>query len=158
MREERTSGGKEFMIALGIAAVLYLICGMGMSLFGDYAFIGGIISILVFCVFGFFILTRYTSKFTYTLKGGRLRINRMIGKRNKEVEFSVSDIADTAYGVKPESFPKKPYMMRVSLKSNKKSMFISYKDRDGKIQGVVIEPSDKLRKRIDRERTQAEND
>lgn len=157
MREEHASGGKEFAITLLVAAVLYLICGMGMSLFGDYAFIGGIISLLVFCVFGFFVLTRYTAKFTYTLKNGRLRVNRMIGKRNKEVDIKLSDITKTSFGVKPADFPKKPYMMRVSVRNQKKSMFIEFKDKDGEIKGIVIEPSDKLLKRIDRERKKVEN-
>lgn len=156
MSEERASGGKEFATALFFAALLYLICGMGMSLFGDYAFIGGILSLIVFCIFGFIVLTRYSARFTYTLKNGRLRINRMIGKRNKEVDIKISDIIQTSYGVKPEGFPKKPYMMRVSIASSKKSMFIEY-NSDGERKGIVIEPSDKLLKRIDRERKKVEN-
>ncbi len=157
MKEEIKAGGKEFAITLLISAVLYISCGMMMSLFGDYAFVGGIISILIFCVFGFYVLTRYTARFTYNLKNGRLRINRMIGKRNKEVDIDLSYVIDTVYGVKPTDFPKRPYIMRVSIISAKRSMFIKYKDKDGDVKGIVIEPSEKLRKRIDLERKKVDN-
>ncbi len=158
MKEEIKAGGKEFAITLFWSAVLYLFCGMMMSLFSDYAFIGGVISILIFCVFGFFVLTRYTARFTYNLNDNRLRINRMIGKRNKEVDIAIVSVIDTAYGIKPADFPKKPYMMRVSIASSKRSMFIKYKNKDGEIKGVVIEPSQKLKKRIDLERKKVDND
>ena len=157
MKEEIKAGGKEFGITMFFSAVLYLFCGVMMSLFGNYAFIGGILSILIFCVFGFYVLTRYTARFTYTLKDGRLRVNRMIGKRNKEVDILISSVTDTVYGVKPVDFPQKPYMMRVSIVSDKRSMFIKYKDMDGEIKGLVIEPSEKLKKRIDLERKKVDN-
>lgn len=158
MSEERTSGGKEFMITLLCAGALYLSCGIMMSFFGSYAFIGGILSVLIFGVYGFYVLTRYTARFTYSLKNGRLRVNRMIGKRNKEVDIPVSCITGTAFGVKPATFPRKPYMMRVSIISNKKSMFIEFKDKDGQLKGLVIEPSQKLIKRIELERKKVDND
>ena len=128
-----------------------------MSLFGNYAFIGGVLSILIFCVFGFYVLTRYTARFTYTLKDGRLRVNRMIGKRNKEVDILISSVVDAVYGIKPADFPQKPYMMRVSIVSEKRSLFIKHKDKDGEIKGLVIEPSEKLKKRIDLERKKVDN-
>ena len=158
MKEELKAGGKEFAVTLLISAALYISCGVMMSLFGNYAFVGGIISILVFCVFGFYVLTRYTARFTYNLKDRRLRINRMIGKRNKEIDIAISSVIDTAYGIKPADFPKDAYIMRVSIVSAKRSLFIKYKDKDGEIKGAVIEPSEKLRKRIDMERKKVDND
>lgn len=152
MSEEVTAGGKEFVIAMAWAAALYILSAAIMSAFNGYAFIGGIIAIIIFAVFGFFILTRYTARFTYSLKNGRLRINRMIGKRNKEVELACSDIVDLCYGGKPSSFPKRPYMMRKSIISAKHSLYIEYKDKSGADCGVVIEPSQKLRSKIERER------
>ncbi len=157
MKEEIKAGGKEFAITVFLSAVLYIFCGMMMSLFGNYAFIGGVISILIFCVFGFYVLTRYTARFTYTLKDGRLRINRMIGKRNKEVDIEISKIIDTHYGIKSTDFPKKPYMMRTSIISSRRSLFIKFNNKDGVIKGIVIEPSEKLRKRIDLERKKVDN-
>ena len=152
MREEHSSGIKEFIFVLLWAAVLYVACGAMMSLFGDYAFIGGIISLLVFCVFGYIVLIHYTSRFTYSVKNGILRINRTIGKRNKEVEFECKNITRTMYGIKPDGFRKPIKNMRVSVFSAKKSMYIEYCKKGGTIESVVIEPSDKLIKRIEKER------
>ena len=152
MKEEYSSGGKQFLFVLLWSAFLYVACGTMMAAFGNYAFIGGIISVLVFCVFGFFVLTHYTSKFTYSIKNDRLRINRMIGKRNKEIEISCRDITRTHFGAKPNVFAKPVQSMQISVISKKKSMYIEYRTKDGKKSSVVIEPSEKLRRRIEKER------
>ena len=152
MKEEYSSGGKQFLFVLLWSAFLYVACGTMMAAFGNYAFIGGIISVLVFCVFGFFVLTHYTSKFTYSIKNDRLRINRMIGKRNKEIEISCRDITRTHFGAKPNDFARPVQSMQISVISKKKSMYIEYRTKDGKTASVVIEPSEKLRRRIEKER------
>ena len=156
MKEELTAGGKEFAYVLFWAAALYLLCGIVMNRFGAYAFIGGIIAVIFFSAFGFFVLTHYTARFTYELKSGRLRINRLIGKRNKEIDFACADITDTYYGYKPNSLPKGCRSMRKSIISRKKSMYIVYTDKSGTVCAAVIEPSDKLRKRIEKERTKGQ--
>lgn len=152
MKEEISSGGKQFWAVIAWSAVLYFICGVISAGFRSYAFVGGIISILIFCVFGFFVLIHYTARFTYTLKGGKLRINRTIGKRNKEIEIKCSDITNLYYGFKPVLFPKRPMSMRVSVFSPKKSLYIEYKNSSGEKNGIIIEPSEKLRRKIDKER------
>lgn len=152
MKEELTAGGKEFIFVLLWAALFYIICGCMMSLFGDYAFIGGIISVIVFAVFGYFVLVHYTARFTYQLKDGRLRVNRMIGKRNREADFACSDINGIYYGFKPSSFPKRYTNMTKSIVSKKKVLYIEYTNKSKKICGVAIEPSEKLRKKIEREK------
>lgn len=162
MSEEITAGGKEFGFAMFWAAGLYMACGLIISickyLLPAYYFVGGIISILIFCVFGFFVMTRYSSRFTYTVKGGKLRINRMIGKRNKEIEFSCGDIVKMSYGERPLDFPRRPYNMRKTVFSVKQLLFIEFTAKDGSIGGVVIQPSDKLRKKIERERKKVNED
>ncbi len=152
LKEEYSSGGKQFIFVLLWSAVLYISCAAMMSAFGNYAFIGGIIAVLVFCVFGFIVLTHYTARFTYSLKNGNLRINRMIGKRNKELEFRCCDITRTAFGAKPDGYSKPLASMKINVISKKKSMYIEYKTKDGKLSSVVIEPSEKLRRRIEKER------
>jgi hypothetical protein len=152
MTEEHTSGGKEFCFVIAVSALLYIMCATMVSLFNDYAFIGGIISVLIFCVYGYFVLTHYTSRFTYSLKNGRLRINRMIGKRNKEFEFACTDITRAYYGLKPQSFAKPVYNMRVSILSAKKTLYIEYKNSAGKLTTVAVEPSEKMRRHIEKER------
>ena len=152
MQKVHTAGIKQFGITLFVSMLLYILCGVMMSAFRNYAFIGGVISVFIFCVFGFFILTHYTARFTYTLKNGRLRINRMIGKRNRETEFACSDITRIVNGVKPLDFPKHIHNMRINIISNKDCMYIEYQDKNGGLSAVAIEPSEKLRKRIERER------
>ena len=155
MKEEYSAGVKQFLFVLLWSAFLYVVCGVIMaafSTFTNYAFVGGIVSVLIFCVFGFFVLTHYTARFTYSLKNGRLRINRMIGKRNKETEFSCRDITRTDFGNKPKDFAKPIQSMRISVMSAKKSMYIEYKTKEGTLASIVIEPSDKLRRRIEKER------
>ena len=138
MQEVHTAGIKQFGITLFVSMLLYILCGVMMSAFRNYAFIGGVISVFIFCVFGFFILTHYTARFTYTLKNGRLRINRMITR--------------IVNGVKPLDFPKHIHNMRINIISNKDCMYIEYQDKNGGLSAVAIEPSEKLRKRIERER------
>lgn len=156
MKEEVTAGGKHFFYVLLWSAVLYVLCGVIAAGFHSYAFIGGIAGILIFCVFGFFVLTHYTSRYTYTLKNGVLRINRMIGKRNKEIELNCSQITAMYYGFKPTLFPKKAWNMRVSVFSQKNSLYIEYSKDDGACNGVIIEPSEKLRKKIEKERKKSD--
>lgn len=148
MKEELTAGFKEFLIVVIGAAVLYVVCGVMMSLFGEYAFVGGIISVLIFCVFGFFVLTRYTARFTYSLNGSKLRINRMIGKRNKEIEIDLNDAKGVFRGHKSAHCPKKVYYMRKSILKNDRSLYIEFTNKDGEDCCVVIEPSQKLEKKI----------
>ena len=152
MTEEHTSGGKEFCFVIAVSAILYIMCAAMVSLFNEYAFIGGIISVLIFCVYGYFVLTHYTSRFTYSLKNGSMRINRMIGKRNKEFEFACTDIERVYYGSKPKDFAKPVYNMRVSIVSAKKTLYIEYKNSDGELTTVAVEPTEKMRRRIEKER------
>lgn len=160
MKEELTGGYKEFGIAMAMAAVLYALCYVIVEITGlwNYRFMGGIISIIIFCVFGYYVMTRYSARFTYELRGNTLRINRMIGKRNKELEVNVSRIEGLYYGYRPDSFPKRPFIMRKSIIKNKYSLFIDFKTKYGERMGVIIEPSDKLRKKIEMQRNRKEID
>ena len=81
-----------------------------------------------------------------------MRINRMIGKRNKEFEFACTDIERVYYGSKPKDFAKPVYNMRVSIVSAKKTLYIEYKNSDGELTTVAVEPTEKMRRRIEKER------
>ena len=152
MTEEVTAGGREFVLAMLWAAVLYFVCGIIMTLFRSYFFAGGVISVLIFCAFGFFVMTRYCARFTYTVKDGRLRVNRMIGKRNKEIELLCKNITNMSFGRRPDGFPKRPYNMRKTVFSYKKLLFIEFTDKEGERKGVVIQPSDIFKEKIMKER------
>lgn len=90
MEEKRTGGGKEFIFSL-LWAVIFMILGQYIIfILPSYKIIGTIITILLFCILGFFVLTRYAAIFTYSIKDDIVRVNRAIGHRNKEVEFYIS--------------------------------------------------------------------
>ena len=92
MEEKRTGGGKEFIFSL-LWAVIFMILGQYIIfILPSYKIIGTIITILLFCILGFFVLTRYAAIFTYSVKDDIVRVNRAIGHRNKEVEFYISDV------------------------------------------------------------------
>lgn len=142
MKEIHTSGTKEFVYALVWSLGLLYIGRALINALPAFKMIGSIVTILMFCVLGFFVLTRYCSRFTYENTGYSLRINRMIGKRNKEIEFNFSDIIAIS-SARPKDMPKPVYNMRTSVFSDKKSKFIIY-GYTGARRTLVFEPSDKF--------------
>ena len=88
MQECRTGGMREFIFSV-IWSVLILFFGRYIIfMLPAYKIAGAIFTVILFCILGFFVLTRYAAVFTYTLKGYNLRINRRIGGRNKELEIN----------------------------------------------------------------------
>ena len=87
MEEKRTGGGKEFIFSL-LWAVIFMILGQYIIFyFAKLQNIGTIITILLFCILGFFVLTRYAAIFTYSIKDDIVRVNRAIGHRTKKLNF-----------------------------------------------------------------------
>ena len=78
MEEKRTGGGKEFVFSVIWAVILLCIGRVITNLLENYKIIGVIITIIMFCVLGFFVLTRYSAVYTFTFKDDRLRVNRSI--------------------------------------------------------------------------------
>lgn len=149
MKETRTGGGKEFVFSLIWAVILLCIGRKIINSLEYYKIIGVIITILMFCVLGFFVLTRYSAVYTYTLKDDRLRINRSIGHRNKEVDLGVYEVQSVTK-VKPKNVPKKTVVMRTSVFSTKNLWYVIY-DRN-RIRTLLIcdmsrNMADKLRSR-----------
>ena len=105
MEETRTGGGKEFVFSMIWAVVLLFIGKILIEALPNYKIIGTVITILMFCVLGFFVLTRYSAIFTYSLKNDRLRVNRKIGHRNKEVDFAMSSVKSVTKH-RPDKAPK----------------------------------------------------
>lgn len=148
MKEIRTAGTKEFIYSLLWALFLLAICTEVVNALPEYKMIGGILGIIMYAVLGYYVLTRYTSRFTYEDTGTGLRINRMIGKRNKEIEFRYSEITEISR-VKPKKLPKQVYYMRASVFSDKKSYFISY-THNGESAMAVIEASAEFIKALEK--------
>lgn len=119
----------------------------------SYKIIGTIITILLFCILGFFVLTRYAAIFTYSIKDDSVRVNRAIGHRNKEVEFYISDVKSVTRQ-KPKKTPKTIYNMRASVFSPKKVWYVVYEKN--RIENMLVfEPSQKWLKRLRAERKTA---
>lgn len=125
MEETRTGGNKEFIFSV-IWAIVMLLVGKGIiNSLPSYKIIGIIITILMFCVLGFFVLTRYSAIYTYSLKNDRLRVNRKIGHRNKEVDFAVSDVKSVTRQ-RPNNAPKNVQTMKTTVFSQKDVWYVVY--------------------------------
>lgn len=146
MEEQRKAGGKEFIFTLIWAVIVYLTGQALTSKMQNYRVIGGIIMLLAYCVIVFFVLTRYSSTFTYSVKNNRVKINRLIGKRNKEVDFDISNIVKIASANEKIS-AKNIYKMTPKIFSKKDLMRIVY-NKSGFDEAVVFEPSKEMRSYI----------
>lgn len=150
MSEVRTGGKKEFIYSV-LWAVLILFAGKYIIfILPEYKVLGSIATVLMFCILGFFVMTRYAAVFTYSLKGYNLRINRKIGKRNKEIEIKASEIKSISRK-RPDNMPRRRdvYKMCASVFSKKKLCYVSYtkNDTDGVL---VFEPTEEMIKTLKR--------
>ena len=142
MKEVRAAGTKEFIYSI-LWAVFLLFIGRGIiNSLPNYKVVGTIAVLISFCVLGFFVLTRYSAQFTYEDTGYSLRINRSIGKRNKEVEFRYEDILYMDSD-KPSEMPKPRWNMRTSVFSHKKCIYIVFGYSKNK-QTLIFEPTEKF--------------
>lgn len=146
MKEVHISGNKEFIYTIIWSLALLCLGRVLINSLPTFKLFGTIAVILMFCVLGFFVLTRYSARYAYENTGYSLRINRTIGKRNKEIEMNFSDIISIS-SVKPANMPKPIYTMRTSVFSDKKSKFIIF-GYTGSTNTLVFEPSDKFMKEL----------
>lgn len=145
MRSEIQSAGlKEFFIALLWAALLFTLGSMTSYAVSLYKIISGAGTLLLLCVYAFFVLTRYSAVFTYTLEDKRLRVNRKIGHRNKELEIryrDVLEITDADPRIRRTARMKK-YVMR-----NRRDVYVVYNDK-GEKRCLLFCPSAEFLKRF----------
>ena len=106
----------------------------------SYAIIVDILSLILICVLGYQILIHYCAVFTYTYNEKRLRLNRTIGKKNKEIEISVSNIKSIS-DKKPDT--KEIFNFNTSIFKNKKSRYLVYKENK-KIKAALIEADEEM--------------
>lgn len=144
MTEIQSAGIKEFFVAVFWTLVLFFLGGSASYAMPVYKIISGIMTFFIFCVFAFFVLTRYSAVFTYSLQGNTLRINRKIGKREKEVEIRAGKIKDISF-----SDPKiKPiYRMRKYILRNKTDCYITFDGKSG-TECLLFNPSPQMLKKI----------
>lgn len=145
MEEQRTGGGKEFVFSVVWAIILLGIGRIITSSLPDYKIIGILVTIALYCVLGFFVMTRYAAIYTYTLKNGRFRVNRSIGHRNKELDFALSkvkSVSKTRPNIRAEI-----YNMRNSVFLKKNVWYIVF-EKNGKDTLLVCSISHKMAESI----------
>ena len=125
MEEKRTGGGKEFIFSVLWAAWLLIIGRFVIIALPRYKVLGAIFTLLLFCVLGYFVLTRYSAVYTYSLKNNRFRVNRRIGHRNKEYEVPLSGVKSVSQK-RPKKSPQ-AQNMRTSVFSKKDVWYILYR-------------------------------
>ncbi len=139
MEEKRTAGSKEFFIAIVWAIFLFVVSQYIGAAMNTYHIVANLIGILMFCVLGFLVLTRYCATYTYTVKNGRVRINRLIGHRNKEVDFAISNIK--SIGMRDSV--KTTYNMTTKAFSKNGTCRIVF-NKTGTDEAVIFEPSSEM--------------
>ncbi len=144
MKETQAAGFKEFFFALIWVAILFILGSSTGYAISVYKVISGIGTMLLFCVFAFFVLTRYSAVFTYSLEGYTLRVNRKIGKRNKEVEIRAGDIVSISR-TDPKIRPT--YRMKKYILRNKRDCYIVY-NKNGEQACLLFNPSDEMIKKL----------
>lgn len=148
MKEVKTGGGKEFLFSVLWMIFLLFIGRFLTYLLPSYKLFGTLATIAMFGVLGFFVLTRYAAVFTYSLKGYSLRINRTIGKRNKEIEIRISAIKSISKE-KPENMPRREYVYNMSscVFPSKRLWYAEY-ERNTFREVLIFEPSEEMVNKI----------
>lgn len=148
LKEIRTGGTKEFIYSVLWAVLILFIGKYLIYLLPSYKLFGGIATVIMFCVLGFFVMTRYSAVYTYDLTGYTLHIDRRIGGRNKELSIKVSDIKGI-YNKKQGSFKHRNiYVMCASVFAlGRKRLYIQF-CADGEDVLLVFEPSDAMAEKI----------
>lgn len=152
MSEMQSAGFKEFLISLVWAAALFVMGGSVSYAIPLFKVIGSISTLLLLCAFAFFVLTRYSAVFTYSLNGYILRVNRTIGHRNKEIEIKLSQIK--AVSAKDPRI-KPTYRMRKYILRNRLDCYITFSD-GGTEKCLLFDPSPELLGKIKKQMKKAD--
>lgn len=146
VEEKLTAGTKEFCFSMAWALALLTIGKYIIFILPSYKIIGTIITILMFCVLAFFVMTRYCGVYSYTLRDDMLRVNRRIGHRNKEVGIYMSEVKEVTKR-RPPKAAGSVYTMKKSVFSQRNTWYVIY-ERDGRDNMLVFEPTRKMAEKI----------
>ena len=92
LEQIKKAGGKEFFFSILVIALLAFAVSYIRFILPAYKTFADVGGIILFAVFGFFVLTRYGAVYQYVVDDSHIRLTRMIGKHNREVEFSPNEI------------------------------------------------------------------
>lgn len=149
MQEVKKAGTLQFICVLLWAALFGLVGAYVRFILPAYKIIGDFLTIALFCVLAYFVLVRYAAVYTYTFsKEGSLRLNRQIGKRNKEIEIPLKNM-QALLRKKPEKLPSAVMNMGVSVLSRKHTYYLIYTHNRVE-RAVLFEPGRELVKELTR--------
>ena len=142
MIQVKKAGMKQFLIVILITSIIVTVFSYIRFLIPLYGVIADILSLVCIIIFGYEVLVHYTAVFTYTCDDKRLKINRTIGKRNKEVEFLRASVVSVS--------SKKPdvefiHNFNPNILSGKKTKYITYNSKRI-TEAVLIEVDDEMDK------------
>lgn len=144
MKEIHTAGLREFFYVLFWSVILFVLGRYTEYALPVFKMLSAVFTILIFCVFAFFVITRYSATFTYSLNGNVLRVNRSIGHRNKEIEMKISQIKEISE-LNPKIRPT--YRLKKYILKNKLDCYITY-DRGNGTECLLFAPSPQMLKKI----------
>ena len=140
MIQEKKAGLKQFLWVIVSIILIITIFDLIRYIIPSYKVVVDILSFISIIIFGYEVLIHYSAVFTYTVDENRMKINRCIGKRNKEVEFSVSSVKYVT-SKKPET--KYIYNFNPNILTGKNSKYIVY-DSKRITEAVLIEVDSKM--------------
>lgn len=141
--EERKATVRHFFFALGAA---FIAGGIGsvVSYVLPLRLAGDFLSIALFCVLAYIVLTHYTSVFCYEINGRTVTLTRRIGAREKQIQIKCGAVVSVGKK-RPEH--AKITNMSVSLLSGKHAVYLTYR-QDGSLYAVRFEPSETFLKEL----------
>lgn len=140
----KKAGTKEFLLSVLVFGVLAFLVSYFKFLLPAYKSIADVGGIFLFVLYGFFVLTRYAAVYTYRLSPDSIKLTRVIGKRNREVQFSPNEVIAVTRK-KPSA--KEHYHFCRFIFPNKSMLYFTV-DKDRLIRSVAIEADAELEKAL----------
>lgn len=149
LKQTKKAGAKEFFLSLLVIAIIATISSYIRFILPSNKVLGDILGIILFCIYGFNVMCRYGAVYTYTIDDDTLKINRTIGKRNKELQIPISCIKKIS-NTKPKV--NTVYNFSRFIFSRKNTRYIEF-EYDRLKQAVLIETDAKMLSKLKIRRT-----
>lgn len=143
LKQEKKSSLSDFLRVIAIVCMVYVLSSVVAGIVKNQL-AGDVFALMVFCVYGYFVLVRYSAVYTYTLSEKRFKISRQIGKRHKEAEISKKDIIDISK-VKPKV--KTTFNFSRFIINRKNTMYLIF-NNEGVKMSAIFECDDEMKKAL----------
>jgi len=146
--ETNKAGVKSFFFILIAVITAMLVLSCVKSAFENVLLVDAV-TILIFCIIGYYTLVRYSSVFEYSTDGEVLIIIRKIGHRVTTVNIDVKKIKKLSRNKADISSVKKPLNMCASIISKQRAYYLLYTEDKVK-KAIIFEPTDALVEKLKR--------